>query len=93
LAKNGSILNTWQSVDLSSLSAAKTLTFSLTSSDNGAYGMNTPAYFAMDNLTLSAVPEPSTLALLCVAGIAGALWGYRRRQVFRTEARGREEHC
>jgi hypothetical protein len=86
LAQNGSIVNTWQSVDLSSLSAAQTLTFSLTSSDNGAYGMNTPAYFAMDNLTLSAVPEPSTLVLLCGAGIAGTVWGYMRRRAFRTAA-------
>ena len=90
LAKSGSILNTWQSVDLSSLSAAKTLTFSLTSSDNGAYGMNTPAYFAMDNLTLSAVPEPSTLALLCGAGIAATIWGCRRRLAFRKRSQSRE---
>ena len=53
LAENGSILNTWQQVDLSSLSAATTLEFNLTSSNTGLYGMNTPAYFAMDNLTLS----------------------------------------
>jgi hypothetical protein len=52
LAQNGSIVNTWQTVDLSSLAAAKTLTFSLSSSDNGQFGMNTPAYFAMDDLTL-----------------------------------------
>jgi len=83
LAQNGSIVNTWQLVDLSSLSAAKTLTFSLTSSDNGAYGMNTPAYFAMDNLTLSAVPEPSMLVLICGAGIARVVWGSRQRRLFR----------
>lgn len=73
------LANTWQSVDLSSLSGAKTLEFNLTSSDSGLYGMNTPASFAMDNLTLSPVPEPSTLALLCGAGIACAVRGYRRR--------------
>ena len=71
LAQNGSIVNTWQLVDLSSLSAARTLEFDLSSTDNGPiYGMNTPAYFAMDDLKLSSVPEPSTLALLCGAGIA-----------------------
>ena len=52
LAQNGSIVNTWQSVDLSSLSAATTLGFNLTSSDTGTYGINTPAYFAIDDLTL-----------------------------------------
>lgn len=51
LAQDGSILDTWQSVDLGSLSAAKTLEFCLASSDNGDFGMNTPAYFALDNLT------------------------------------------
>ncbi len=80
LAQNGSIVNTWQLVNLSSLSGARTLEFDLSSTDNDpVYGMNTPAYFAMDNLTLSPVPEPSTLALLCGAGIAWAVWGYRRR--------------
>jgi len=54
LAQNGSIVDTWQSVDLSSLLAAKTLVFDLTSSDSDpTYGMNTPAYFAMGSLTLS----------------------------------------
>jgi hypothetical protein len=54
LAKNGSIVNTWQSVDLSSLAPARTLTFDLTSSDSDLVnGMNTPAFFAMDDLLLS----------------------------------------
>jgi hypothetical protein len=91
LAQNGSIVNTWQSVNLSSLSAAKSLQFDLTSSDTGLYGMNTPAYFAMDNLTLSSTPEPSTLALLCGAGLAWAVWGYRRRSSLPSAARGTTE--
>ena len=41
--------------------------------------MNTPAYFALGDLTLSSVPEPSTLALLGAAGVVGMFWGYRRR--------------
>ena len=53
MANNGSIVTNWQSVDLSSLSTATTLVFSETSSDTGMFGMNTPAYFAMDNLTLA----------------------------------------
>ena len=86
LAQNGSIMNTWQSVDLSSLSAAKTLVFDLTSSDTGLYGMNTPAYFAMGDLTLSSVPEPATLAMLCGGLIAGLVWVYRRQCSLRTAA-------
>lgn len=43
------ILNTWKWVDLRSLGKVDSLSFTLTSSDNGEWGMNTPAYFAMDN--------------------------------------------
>ena len=43
---------------------ATSLGFGLQSSDNDpTFGMNTPAYFAADNLRLNAVPEPSTLVL------------------------------
>ena len=75
-----SILNTWQSVNLSSLSTAKMLVFDFTSSSTDpTWGMNTPAYAALGSLTLSPVPEPSTVALLCVAGVTGAIWLRRRR--------------
>ncbi len=50
LATGTNIVNTWQWVDLSSLGAVKSLEFTLTSSDTGEWGMNTPAYFAMDSL-------------------------------------------
>lgn len=69
------IVDDWTSVDLSSLgSGIDKLTFGLTSSDNSDFGMNTPAYFALDNLEVSSVPEPSTYALLflglSIVGIA-----------------------
>ncbi|MCE5302958.1 MAG: DUF4465 domain-containing protein [Planctomycetaceae bacterium] len=79
LAQNGSVLTAWETVDLTSLGDAATLVFDLTSSDTGAWGMNTPAYFAMDNLVLASVPEPSTLALLTTASF-GAVWLLRRRR-------------
>src|SRR5207249_4062813 len=45
------IVSDWTTVDLSSLGLdTQTLSFGLTSSDVGDYGMNTPAYFALDNL-------------------------------------------
>ena len=44
------IIKTWQWVDLSSLGKVDSLMFGLESSDNGEWGMNTPAYFCMDNL-------------------------------------------
>jgi hypothetical protein len=43
------IVKTWKWVDLSTLGIVDSLSFGLLSSDNGAYGMNTPAYFCMDN--------------------------------------------
>lgn len=44
------IIDYWDYVNLTSLGAVDSLTFSLRSSDVGAYGMNTPAYFCIDNL-------------------------------------------
>ena len=49
LAKDGDIVNTWQYMDLSSLGTVDAIHFTLSSSDTGQWGMNTPAYFCMDN--------------------------------------------
>lgn len=43
------IINDWRYVDLSSLGKVCKLGFELTSSDNGSWGMNTPAYFCFDD--------------------------------------------
>jgi MYXO-CTERM domain-containing protein len=64
-------------VSLASLGAVQSLRFSLASSDTGEYGINTPAYFAMDNLSVTAVPEPSA-CLLALAGVF-MVAGLRRR--------------
>lgn len=47
---NHYILDTWEEFDLTALGMVKHLTFGFTSSDVGAWGINTPLYFAMDNL-------------------------------------------
>lgn len=44
------ILNKWTWVDLSAMKEARKLRFSLSSSDNGAWGMNTPSFFCIDDL-------------------------------------------
>jgi hypothetical protein len=44
------IQKSWKSVQLSKVSNTDSLVFKLTSSDNGLYGMNTPGFFALDNL-------------------------------------------
>jgi len=59
------IVNMWEYIDLSSLGAVKNLAFSLSSSDMGDFGMNTPAYFALDTV----VPEPSTMALMIIGSL------------------------
>ncbi|MGB6036502.1 MAG: DUF4465 domain-containing protein, partial [Cryomorphaceae bacterium] len=43
------IVDEWTYVDLSTLGAADSLSFTLTSSDVGEFGMNTPAYFCIDD--------------------------------------------
>lgn len=39
----------WQWLDLSALGAVTKVTFALSSTDNGEYGMNTPSLFCLDN--------------------------------------------
>ncbi|NPD81690.1 DUF4465 domain-containing protein [Prevotella sp. PINT] len=51
------ILNEWAFMDLSSLGAVRQIGFTLSSSDNGIYGMNTPAYFCYDNLGCEGTEE------------------------------------
>ena len=54
------------------LSLAKTLEFNLTSSDNGLYGMNTPAYFAMDDLVLTPATSATSGIWIFTGGTAGS---------------------
>lgn len=73
------IVEDWTFQDLTALGAVKELLFSFESSDLGSFGINTPVYFAIDNLTT--VPEPST-ALLLGLGL-GALAARKRENVKR----------
>ena len=49
------IINDWTWLDLSSLGNITSLQFNWSSSDNGDWGMNTPAYFCMDDLSVNTV--------------------------------------
>jgi len=44
------IVSKWTTIDLTPLGKINKLTFRLSSSDNGAWGMNTPSYVCLDNL-------------------------------------------
>jgi Domain of unknown function (DUF4465)/PEP-CTERM motif len=68
------IVDEWTYVDFSALGTADELRFSMDSSDTGAFGVNTPTYFAMDNFL--AVPEPSSLLL----SLVGAGFFLRRKR-------------
>ncbi len=70
------ITDQWTYQDLSILGNVHELRFSLSSSDNGDWGMNTPGYFAMDSMT-TAVPEPGA-TLLFSMGFLGLLSTRRR---------------
>lgn len=48
------IIETWQWVELTSLGFVDSLQMSLSSSDNGMYGMNTPNYYCADNFYVGA---------------------------------------
>ena len=50
LAKGKNIVTEWTYVDLSKLGEIDALSFALTGSRTGDYGLNTPAYFCIDNL-------------------------------------------
>ena len=75
---NDYILDEWLEVDLTSLSAARSIQISYASSDMTTSGLiNTPTYLAVDNLTLRSIPEPNTVILL---SLLTSFWGAVRRR-------------
>lgn len=66
LASHGFLSEEWNTVDLSSLSADGLigLDFQILSSFGNAWGMTSPAYFALDNIVYGAVPEPAAVSAL-----------------------------
>jgi len=71
------IVDTWELLDLTTLGAARSIDFAFASSDVGNFGINTPLYVAIDNLELTAIPEPSSFVAIAGLGITAIR---RRRQ-------------
>lgn len=53
LAVDGKFNQNWDKVDLSSIGLCRGISFRMTSTDNSYGYMNTPAYFALDGLTIT----------------------------------------
>jgi hypothetical protein len=71
------VVNTWTPWDLTALGDSSRVYFNVSSTDVGQYGMNTPGYFAVDNLQITAVPEPSSIVLMLAAAVGLSVF-YRR---------------
>jgi hypothetical protein len=65
------VVDEWTEIDISSLGDAASLTFELSSSDVGALGMNTPAFFAMDNVILIQEKIPLDISASAVSEADG----------------------
>jgi len=61
------IVDQWVNVDLQAIGPARSIAVSFNGSDVGSFGLNTPAYVAIDNLSFQTVPEPSACLLVLSA--------------------------
>jgi hypothetical protein len=66
------ILADWASLELLDLGVVSALEFSMRSSDIGPFGMNTPSYFAVDDIR--PVPLPAAAWLLACGALALQRW-------------------
>ena len=89
LATGGNIVDEWTQVSLTTLHGADTLRFALVSTDTSTFGsaefLNTPTFFAIDNIMTVSIPEPCTVTL-ALLGARGLL--YPRRNCRTTNSGG-----
>ena len=73
------IVDEWTQFGLTDLNNARSVSLSFDSSDVGNFGINTPLYVALDNLALTAVPEPGSLSLVSTIALLGLIRRRNRR--------------
>jgi hypothetical protein len=73
---NNYIVKTWQWFDLLPLGKVDSLVFTLSSTDNGSFGMNTPSYFCMDDFTTYETFDTTTPPTSVVANSAAVIKMY-----------------
>lgn len=61
LAAKGCVAFQWIPVDLSALGEVDKVVFTLSSTDMSEWGMNTPAYFCLDNFTAELTENPTSI--------------------------------
>ena len=74
LAQDGEIVDDWKWVDFSVLGVVKRIEFEMSSSDTGEWGMNTPAYFCMDNLQGASLKKKSSSSTCFINTVASGLF-------------------
>jgi len=76
---NDYIISDWANVDLTSLGYVNRIELSFDSSDVGDFGINTPTYAAIGNVTMASVPEPSTVLMMLFGLLGLFLWRCHKR--------------
>ena len=81
------ILDDWQWCDLTPLGKVQRLDFNLGSTDNGDWGMNTPAYFCLDNLG-GEKPVPTSIKTVAALPSASQVYTLGGHRLNTTAAKG-----
>lgn len=79
LADGRDVVDQFTEISLESLSGADEISFSIGSTSAGMFGLNTPTFLAIDDVTFVSIPEPSAVILLSVAAFGGSILRRRRR--------------
>ncbi len=85
------IVKSWEWIDLESLGEVDSLMFSMESTDVGLYGINTPTYFCIDNVTI--VPDDTGIFGHSTPGIELNVYPNPTYGMLRVETAGYAETC